>query len=420
MSSTSAPLTIDRDLSARRIADDVATLTTSPYTSSDTAIRRYAYTPEYRRTLDWFIERFGELGYGADEDPVGNLVLQRAPAGTPVFGLGSHCDSNRNGGPWDGTLGVVIALEVCRLAEEHGLDLPLRVISWLEEEGSGFGQLLLGSRVSAGSVTESQLREEYRALDDGRPFWDHALDAGLHPERWRECARTVADLGGWIECHIEQGRVLEDAGERLGIVETIAGMVHADINVRGRADHAGATPMNLRVDAMAVAAEITLELERLSIAAGKGTVGVVGELDVEPGLINVVPGATRLSLDIRGTDDAAFQGVAREIAEFAQRRSAARGARAEYRERSVTDATPMDPRVIGALHAAVQATGVPHRKMPSGAVHDTISVARSGVPCAMLFVPCREGLSHTPEESADPADAAIACEVVLNAVRALT
>ncbi len=290
VSSTTSPLRIDREASARRIAEDVATLSTSRYTSSEEAIRRYAYTPEYRRTLDWFIDRFGELGYGAQEDPIGNLVLQRAPAGTPVFGLGSHCDSNRNGGPWDGTLGVVIALEVCRLADEHGLDLPLRIISWLEEEASGFGRVLLGSRVCAGDVTEQQLREEYRSLDDGRSFWDHALEAGLQPERWRECSRTLADLRGWVECHIEQGRVLEEAGERLGIVDTIAGLVHADIDVRGRSDHAGATPMGLRVDAMVVAAEIAVELERLAVAAGRDTVGVVGELTVEPGLINVVPG----------------------------------------------------------------------------------------------------------------------------------
>lgn len=417
--SSGTPLTIDREASARRIAEDVATLSTAPYTRSTTAIARYAYTPEYRRTVDWFIERFAELEYTAWEDPFGTLIVQRAAPGTPVFGLGSHCDSNRNGGPWDGTLGVVVALEVCRLAHERDLDLPLRVISFMEEEGSGFGQMLLGSRLCAGEVTEQEIREGIRSLDDGRSLWESAQEAGYQPERWRESARVLDDMSGWIECHIEQGRVLEDAGERLGIVETVAGYIHGDITLTGRADHAGATPMTLRSDAMAAAAEVTLELERLVTAAEQGTVGTVGELDVEPGLINVVPGGTRLSLDIRGTADAAVRGVADEIAAFAARVAERRGGTAAYRERQpATPATPMDPAILDALQRAAQASGEPYRRMPSGAVHDTIKVT-TRVPTAMLFVPCAGGLSHTPEESADPADAALACEVILNAVSAL-
>jgi allantoate deiminase len=412
-------LAIDRGRSRRRIAHDVVTLAQPTFTSSETAICRYAYTREYRRTLDWFRAQFEALGFTAWEDPLGTFVAQNRPPGTPVFGVGSHCDSNRNGGPWDGTLGVVAALEVCRLAAEADLDLPVRVISFLEEEGSGFGQLLLGSRACGQRLTESQLRTEFTALDDGRTLWEHALEAGHQPERWRECAAVLDDLTGWIECHIEQGRVLQDAAETVGLVEGIAGYVHADIELHGRADHAGATPMGHRVDAMAAAAEITLELERLATAAGKGTVGVVGELEVEPGLLNVIPGRTRLSLDIRGIDEDAYRGVAGAVEAFAQEVAARRGARACYAERQTSPATSLDETMLDALETATSHSGVPYRRMVSGAIHDTAIVAERA-PSAMVFVPCWNGISHSPEESADPADAAVACEVILNTILQLT
>jgi hydantoinase/carbamoylase family amidase len=415
MAGPASRLRIDRELARERIARDVETLSGPGFTSSDTAIRRYAYTPEFRRTVDWFRARWEELGYDVWEDPVGTLVAQNVPAGTPVYGIGSHCDSNRNGGRWDGTLGVVVALEVCRLAREHGLELPLRGVAFLEEEGSGFGQMLLGSRICAGRVQEGDLRERFRAVDDGRLFWAHATEAGHEPERWREASRVLEDLAGWVECHIEQGRVLQDHGERLGIVEAIAGYVHADISVTGRADHAGATPMDLRVDALLVAAEVALELERLATAAGHGTVGTVGEVEVDPGLINVVPGRARISLDIRGTEEAAFRGVAEEIAAFAARAAERRGAAASWRERQSVPATPMDARLVAALDGAAAASGEHYRRMFSGAAHDTMCVA-DRAPTAMVFVPCRDGISHAPEEEADPADAALACEVVINAL----
>src|SRR5262249_36020616 len=151
-----------------------------------------------------------EIEFEVYEDPVGNLVARNRPRGEKVFGIGSHCDSNRNGGKYDGTMGVVAALEVCRLNKELGLDLPLQVISFLEEESSGFAQALLGSRVMAQRVTEEELRG-FTAIDDGRPFWEHAQEAGYEPERWRESSHVLDDLTGWIELHIEQGRVLEDA-----------------------------------------------------------------------------------------------------------------------------------------------------------------------------------------------------------------
>jgi hydantoinase/carbamoylase family amidase len=218
--------------------------------------------------------------------------------------------------------------------------------------------------------------------------------------------------------HIEQARVLQDTGNRIGVVTAIAGYVHADITVTGRADHAGATPMDFRLDPGLVAAECILELERLARAAGKGTVGTVGEIAFQPSLINVVPSSARFSIDVRGTDEESFRGVAAEIAAFAEQAAARRGMTARFEQRQTLAATPMDERIVGALEAAAQETGEPFMLMPSGAAHDTMCVA-DRVPSAMVFVPCKDGVSHSPLEDASPADAALAAEIILDAIRAL-
>jgi allantoate deiminase len=410
---------MNREASAERIERDIETLAGPKYTLSDEAICRYAYTDVYRRTLDYFVRELQALGFEVEEDAVGTLVARNRPKGEAVFGVGSHCDSNRNGGKYDGTMGVVTALEVCRLNAEQGVDLPLQLISFLEEEGSGFGQMLLGSRIIAQRVSEEDLRERFRSLDDGRTFWECAADAGHSPERWRDCAHVLDDLSGWIEMHIEQARVLQDTGNRIGLVTAIAGYVHADVTVHGRGDHAGATPMDFRLDPTLPLAETIVELERLARAAGQGTVGTVGEIEVDPGIINAIAARVRFSLDIRAPSDDAYRGVVREIAAFAEQAAEARGMRAGYRERQTLAATPMDEGIVGALEAAAQATGEPYMRMHSGAAHDTMCVA-DRVPSAMVFVPCKDGISHHPAEEASPADAALAAEIILEAIRALT
>jgi allantoate deiminase len=410
--------TANRSGSTERIAHDIEVLSGPDYTLSDEAIRRYAYTPVYRKTLDYFVRALEELGFEIDEDPVGTLVARNVPHGEPAFGVGSHCDSNRNGGRYDGTMGVVTALEVCRLNAERGLGLPLQLVSFLEEEGSGFGQMLLGSRIMTRRVTEQELKESFLSLDDGRSFWEHAEEAGYEPARWRESIHVLDGLTGWIEMHIEQARVLQDTGNRVGVVSAIAGYVHADVTVVGRADHAGATPMDFRLDPGVVVAECILELERLARAAGKGTVGTVGEIEVRPSIINAIPSEIRFSLDIRGIDEDGFRGVARDIAAFAEQAAERRGMRAEYRERQQLPATPLDERIVNALVAAAEETREPFMRMHSGAAHDTMCVAEH-VPSAMVFVPCEEGISHSPLERADPADAALAASIILEAIRSL-
>jgi allantoate deiminase len=413
----SEPFRIDRERSAARIGQDIETLAGPRFSLSTEAIRRYAFTDVYRNTLDFFSQALEELGFTVAYDPAGTLFARNRPQGEPAFGIGSHCDSNRNGGKFDGTMGVVTALEICRLNEELGLELPLQLISFLEEEGSGFGQMLLGSRIVAGRVTEEELRS-FTAIDDGRSFWEHAEQAGFQPARWREATHVLDGLTGWVEMHIEQARVLQDTQKRIGIVRAIAGYVHADVVVHGRGDHAGATPMDLRLDPTTVLAESALELERVATAAGKGTVATIGEIEVTPNLVNAIAERVRFSLDIRGPDEDAFRGVFRDIGAFARDAATRRGMSAEVGQRQTLPATPLDERIVGALEAEGAATGEPHTVMVSGAAHDTMCVA-DRVPSAMVFVPCKDGISHHPAEDADPADAALAAEIILGAIRRL-
>lgn len=409
---------IDRSQSATRIARDVESLSTSAFSLKPGAICRYAYTDAYRNTVRYFERQLTDIGFSVSYDPVGTMIARNRAIGEKCFAVGSHCDSNRNGGKYDGTLGVATAVEICRLNQEHGLGLPLQVISFLEEEGSGFGQMLLGSRIVAQSTSEEDLRERILARDDGRSFWDHALEAGYRPQDWRQARKILDDLIGWIELHIEQGRVLQDTQTRIGVVTGIAGYVHGDIAINGRADHAGATPMDSRYDAGIVAAKVVEYVERVARAAGDGTVGTVGEMVFRPGIINVVPGEARLSLDLRGMSDEKVQAAKLKITAFAKGIAKRRGMGASYRERQAVSAVRLDGELVDAIAVAAEASGEPFRHMVSGAAHDTMCVAPL-VPSAMVFVPCRDGISHSPLEEADPADAAAAAEVMLNAAHAV-
>ena len=409
-------ITIDRERSYQRIENDIETLGGPNFTESDEAIRRYAYTDVYENTLQYFTRELEAIGFTVWRDPVGTLIASNVPKGAPAFGIGSHCDSNRNGGKYDGTLGVVTALEVCRLAQESGQHIPLRLISFLEEEGSGFGQMLLGSRIMLQRVTEEELKTTILA-PDGTSFWDSSKAAGYEPERWQESISEIDGLTGWIEVHIEQGRVLQDTNNRIGVVHALPGYVHGDFHFTGRADHAGATPMDFRVDAVIPAAETILEVERLANEIGKTTVGTTAELETHPCLINVVPGSVRVSLDTRSVTGG-HEELRDRIVLYAKERAEARGVGFEWVERQALPITPMDDGIVEALRQEAEATGEPFMVMPSGAAHDTMCVADK-VPTAMVFVPCVDGLSHTPLEDSDTRDAALAAEIVLGAIIAL-
>ena len=310
-------ISIDLTKSAERTNEDVETLGGPDFTSSAEAICRYPFTPEFQNATDYLKGELEAAGFDAREDPVGNLVGRNRPKGEAAFALGSHHDSNRNGGKFDGTLGVVAALEVCRLNQELGLDLPLQLISFIEEEASGFGQGVLGSRIMVGDVSEEDLREKLRATDDGRSFWEHAEAAGHDPANWRDCSQALEGLTGWIELHIEQGLVLQEGNMHVGIVNAIVGVNWVDLVFHGRADHAGGTAMQNRADAGLVAAETVVELERIVNEQTVATVGTAGVGEFMPGLYNVIPGEARLGLDIRSVDAAIYDDVIAQIGTFA-------------------------------------------------------------------------------------------------------
>jgi allantoate deiminase len=396
-----------------RVAADIEELRGPAYTTSTVGITRHAYTPVYANTLAYFERSFRELGFRVHYDPIGTLVASNREPGVLCFGLGSHCDANRNGGPYDGTLGVVCALEVARLAHEQGLDLPLRVMAFLEEEGSGFGQMLLGSRVMLGQVPTEQLAS---LVDEhGIGFFDAARKAGFTPERHEESGRELDDLVGWIELHIEQGRLLQDTGHQIGVVTGIAGYVHGHVTIEGRADHAGGTPMDLRSDPLVTSAEVMVELERLTRKCSAEAVGTVGQVEVDPGLSNVIPGSVTFSLDIRSVSGD-HRTIRDEILAFARERGTFRGQAVRYVEVSHVDTTPMDVGILAAIRESAANQATKWIELPSGAAHDTMLVARR-VPAGMVFVPCVDGISHAPEEDANPLDAAVACQVILGAVQ---
>lgn len=377
--------------------------------AEDTAARRYV------------IGLMVEAGLRVHVDAVGNIIARRAGAdeSAPPVATGSHIDTVVQGGKYDGMLGVLGGIEVARLLDEAGLLTrhPLEIIAFTGEEQGGFRAGTKGSRAMAGKLTKEHL-QSWRD-DKGVTFWDALAAAGYHPELLAEAVRPPGSLKCFIELHIEQGRVLEGAGKRLGVVTAIAGITQYRVRLRGRADHSGATPMGLRRDALCGAAEVVLAVERLAEAeAASGTVGTVGDVRVSPGATVIVPGEVQLWLDARGVDDAAkgrvLAGVDATLLSVCQRRGLA------YEREVLIDeqALPMDGEVVAALRAACEKVGVEPLLLPSGANHDARHMAAIA-PAGMLFVPSVGGISHAPEEFTRSEDVCLGVQALAEALVAL-
>lgn len=399
--------TFDVCESAQRLERSIQEV--SRFSGPGPGVTRLSFTPEYRSALSYLEEEFQGIGFETYYDPVGNFVASNVPAGERCMALGSHVDSVPNGGRFDGTAGVLCALEVSRLVP----GAPLKVFSFVEEEGSRFGSGILGSRCAVGSVSEEDLRG-YRD-PDGVSFYEAAEEAGHEPERVADCAANLDGVERYVEVHIEQGRVLEEGGEEVGVVEAIAGLVHGTLEVEGRADHAGATPMDLRSDSGLTAAEVVVELERLVRGAGETVVGTVGRVELHPGALNVIPGQAVVGLDLRDVEEARVDEILERIVAFARGRAEERRQRITYREHLRTAPVRMAREVVVDLEEACRRAGVSWRKMVSGAGHDAMMVAGL-VPAGMLFVPSLEGISHSPEEFTEPQYLARAVAVLLEAM----
>jgi ureidoglycolate amidohydrolase len=368
-------------------------------------ITREIYTPTYAAALERVIEWMRAAGLEVRLDAVGNLFGRwtGAEPDVPVVLTGSHVDTTLNAGRYDGVLGVLGAIEAVRALREQGVAprRSIEIVAWAGEEPR-FGTGCVGSRAAAGELA----RDDLDRLCDraGVSMADALRDAGFDPDRLAEARIDPASIHALVELHIEQGAVLETAGESIGVVTAIAAPHDFRLTFRGAATHAGATPMGLRRDALAGAAEAMLVIERLAQQSPSGTtVGTVGVLRARPGAINVVPGEVELDVDVRDTDLAAREQVVGAILAAADDIGTRRGLELRYDE--IVNDVPVacDPRVVEAAEATCVELGFAHRRMASGAYHDAMIMGRH-VPIGMVFVPSAGGISHHPDEYTAPED----------------
>ena len=376
---------------------------------------RRAFSPRFDEGRDYLRRRFLGEGLNVWTDAGGNLIGRREGI-EPQVGtimLGSHSDTVPDGGRFDGVAGVVVALEVARILSRRGVALRhnLAVVDFLAEEVSIFGVSCIGSRAMAGVLPQDWLRR----ISDGRDLATAIRDVGGKPESLG--APLADDLKAFLELHIEQGPVLEREKIALGVVTAIVGINRVEIEVTGRPDHAGTTPMGLRADALVAAARIVREIERYAteLSGGSGHfTATVGEFEISPNAANVVPGRVRMLVDIRAEraeDKEAFVSWLTGL-------NADGGNTIEARLISGNPGVQMDDGLQEMLAKAADGLDTPYRKMVSGAGHDAAFMTRL-CPSAMLFIPCRDGRSHCPEEWADAADLALAAEVLANTIMEL-
>jgi allantoate deiminase len=375
----------------------------------DEATTRLAWTREDEEAAGWFARRAGAIGRRLARDGAGNLwACPDAPP--PWWALGSHLDSVARGGRFDGALGVLAALETVRSLKREGgtLRRPLWLVSFNDEEGSRFQTGMLGSRAFVGDVDLGDWR--------GRGVADAMEEAGFEFARLPE-ARAVEGVGAYLELHIEQGPVLEQEGVDLGIVTGIAGLLGFRVRLTGEANHAGTTPMAARRDALAGAARVVLALREEARARGDVTANV-GVLTIQPGGFNVIPGVAEFTIDVRAGEAEAFARVGRFVRDTLERVAAEEQLGLEVSETHRKPPTSLDPELQDILARSAAEEGASVRRMPSGAGHDAMVLAKH-MPAAMLFVPSRAGISHSPEEFTPPEQCELGARVLARAVREL-
>ena len=357
-------------------------------------------------------------GLRVRQDAAGNLV-GRLPGSDPAAGtllLGSHLDTVRDAGAFDGPLGVLVAVAALSRITAEGRRLPFAVdvLGFADEEGLRFGTAYLGSRALAGTFDDALLD----LVDaEGVVLRDALAAFGGDPAGIARAGRRDERLLGYCEVHIEQGPVLEALDAPVGVVTAIAGATRAEVRFTGRAGHAGTVPMDARRDAAPALAEFVLAVE----AAGRGTPGLVatvGSLAALPGAPNVVPGAAVASLDVRHADDAVRARAVAGLRDAGAAIAGARGLDLDWDRRLDMPAVAMDPGLTEHLGAAVADLGLDVHRLASGAGHDAVALA-SLTPAAMLFVRCAGGVSHHPAESVEAADVAVALDVLDGFLRRL-
>jgi len=374
-------------------------------------LTRVFLSPEQRAASELVTSWMREAGLEARIDAIGNVVgrYEGETPGRACLMLGSHLDTVRDAGKYDGMLGVVTAIECVGDLHARGRRLPfaIEVVGFADEEGVRFSVTLSGSRAVAGTFDRAALDHTDAA---GTTMREALVTYGLDPDGVGDAARKPADVLAYAELHIEQGPVLEALGLPVGVVTTINGGNRFWIDVAGMAGHAGTVPMNLRRDALAAAAECTLAVERIA-ARIADVVGTVGRIEASPGAVNVIPGKVRFSLDVRAPPDetriAAVTAMREEFDAIAARRGVAISVMPVWDARTATCAPQLQRQLADAIHAE----GFSVHRLPSGAGHDGMAVCAIA-PIAMLFVRCAGGISHNPAEAVTLADVGIGARVL--------
>jgi len=379
-------------------------------------LARIFLSPEHRIAADLILVWMREAGMAAHLDAIGNVCgrYEGDRPGLPCLMLGSHYDTVRDAGKWDGPLGLLTAISCVADLKRHGRRLPfaIEVIGFADEEGVRFASTLLGSRAVAGTFVESALNSRDR---DGVSMRDAMLKFGLDPDHIGAAARARRELLAYVELHIEQGPVLEQKDIPVGVVTAIAGATRLAAKLTGMAGHAGTVPMALRRDALAGAAECIGAIEEFCKTDEAGLVGTVGYLDAMPGATNVIPGRVNFTIDIRAPTDPhrkmAVADIVRRIEAIAKRRNLALQLDVTHENRTV----PCAPWLRAQVAEAVAAEGFPVFELPSGAGHDGMAMIDIA-DVAMLFVRCRGGISHHPDEHVETVDADAGARVLLGLV----
>jgi len=378
-------------------------------------INRQTLTAEDGQVRGWFKREAEALGCRVTVDEVGNMFALRPgrrPDLAPIA-LGSHLDTQPTGGKFDGNLGVLGALEAMRtlVAAGYETNAPFVVVNWTNEEGARFAPAMLGSGVFAGVYS----RAEADAIAD---IAGVTFGAALEGIGWRGEAEVGMPLSAYLELHIEQGPILEAEEKVIGVVTGVQGVRWYEAAITGRESHAGTTPMPRRADAMVACARLALEVLTIALAHAPTAVGTVGRVEVEPNSPNVIPGVVRMTVDLRHHDDATLAAMEAEMYAAIDRVAAGEKVQIETKKLHDIAAVRFDPQCVAAVRAAAEGLGHAHRDIISGAGHDAVHMSRIA-PSAMIFVPCKDGLSHNEAESATLDHCAAGAQVLLEAALAL-
>lgn len=356
---------------------------------------RSSFTEADLEARRWYLQRIQEAGLQHWVDPAGN-IFARVGEGSPSVLAGSHLDSVPNGGRFDGALGVMAAFECVRTTKEHGVrtKLPIEAVAFTDEEGRFGG--FVGSYAVAGKLPTEELTRR-RDLN-GIPLAEAMRSAGLDPARIAEACREPQDLKAYVELHIEQGPILESLSLPIGVVQGIVAGSRTWITFRGRADHAGTTPMHMRKDPFLGAAEFGLRVREMVLSEGSGTsVATVGVLELKPGATNIVPESAFLTLDMRDISWEVLQRLLDRATALGQEVAAKWGLEVSVERMRVSEPAQMSPGIQAVIEQAAQELGLKTHWMNSGAGHDAQVLAKV-TQAGMIFVPSRQGRSHSPAE----------------------